>query len=70
MRRGLSQNDLSRALLIRQATLSKLERRDNISVRSLRGFVQCLGGDLEMRARFDDETIELDLPFDPAPMSR
>jgi len=69
-RRGVTQEDLAELMGVRQASISKLERRDNVTLKTLQGFVQALGGELEVRARFADETVEIELPFDPAPISR
>jgi len=70
LRRQVTQEELAEVLGVRQATLSKLERRENVTVATLRNFVEALGGELEVRARFSDETIAIDLPYDPAPVSR
>jgi len=69
-RREVTQEELADLLGVRQATVSKLERRDNVTVATLRTFVEALGGELEVKARFTDETVAIVLPYDPAPVSR
>jgi len=69
-RRGVTQEELAELMGVRQASISKLERRDNVTVATLQGFVEALGGTLEVRARFEDESVAIELPFDPAPIGR
>jgi DNA-binding XRE family transcriptional regulator len=52
--RGLSQEVLSEQLQVRQATYSKLERRDDVKVSSLRRVVEAMGGTLRIQAIFSD----------------
>ena len=46
---------------VRQATISKIERRHDLSVSMLRRIVQALGGVLELTVRFPDWTIAIEL---------
>jgi predicted transcriptional regulator len=69
-RRGVTQVELAERLGVSQASVSKLERRGNVSMRTLRGFVEGVGGELEVKARFGDETVSIELAVDPAPISR
>ena len=57
--RSVSQKDLASRLNVSQAAVSKTERRSDLHVGTLRSFVAALGGDLEFRARFGDEVIEI-----------
>jgi hypothetical protein len=57
-------------LVVTQAALSKLERRSDVRLSSLRGFVEGLGGELTVVAKFGDRAVGIDLPYDPAPVSR
>jgi DNA-binding transcriptional regulator YiaG len=59
--RTVSQVDLAKSLLITQATVSKTERRDDLLLSTLRGYIEALGGELQVFARFPHEVIELDL---------
>src|SRR5213080_4472954 len=54
---GLSQEEMAAALKINQPAVSKLEKRDNITVLNLRRYIEALGGKLELRARFADESV-------------
>lgn len=52
--RGLSQEALSAQLNVRQGTYSKLERREDVKVSSLRKVVEAMGGKLLIQAIFPD----------------
>ncbi len=56
-RRQVTQTELARLLGTGQAAISKLERREDLSLKSLRRFVEALGGTLEVTARFSDGTF-------------
>jgi len=49
-----SQEVVGEILQINQAAVSKIERRADMYVSTLRSFVQAMGGDLEIIARFPD----------------
>jgi uncharacterized protein YcaQ len=51
---GLSQTDLGVKLGIKQAAVSRVERRSDLHLDTLMAIVQALGGTLEIRARFPD----------------
>jgi transcriptional regulator with XRE-family HTH domain len=53
--KAIPQERLARALGVKQAQVSKLERQDNMRLSTLRKLVGALGGELELRARFQDE---------------
>ena len=48
----VSQEDLARALDVKQANISKIERREDMLLSTLAAYVQAMGGDLEIVARF------------------
>lgn len=52
---GVTQVDLAERLGVRQASVSELERRDDVYLSSLRSYVEALGGRLEVAAVFDGE---------------
>lgn len=57
--RDLSQEQLAEILHVRQATISKLERRTDMYISTLRSYIQAMGGDLEITARFPDGEIRI-----------
>jgi transcriptional regulator with XRE-family HTH domain len=50
--RERSQEELARALKVRQPAVAKLERRTDMYVSNLRRYIEALGGSLEITARF------------------
>ena len=59
--RALSQQELAEVLGLNQATISKLERRTDMYLSSLRRFVEAMGGELEISARFPDGKVLIQL---------
>ena len=57
--RRLTQEALAVALGSKQTLVSKLERRTDWYVSSLRRFVEALGGELEIVARFPDGAVKI-----------
>ena len=57
--RGASQGDLADALGVSQPNISRIEREDDVRVSTLSRYVEALGGQLEIRARFDEGVVEL-----------
>jgi transcriptional regulator with XRE-family HTH domain len=58
--RKLTQAQLAERLNIRQSNVSKLERRADLHVSTLRDVVEAMGGELRVTARFPDAEYELD----------
>jgi transcriptional regulator with XRE-family HTH domain len=52
--RTLTQENLCARLQVKQSTVSKLERRADMYISTLRHFIEALGGELEIRAVFPD----------------
>lgn len=52
--RGFSQADLGETIGIKQAAISRAERRSDIQLGTLAAFLHGLGGELEVTARFPD----------------
>jgi len=50
--REISQKHLAKLLHVSQAAVSKMERRTDMYVSSLREFIRALGGELEIIAKF------------------
>jgi DNA-binding XRE family transcriptional regulator len=63
-RRGLTQVHLSKMLGISQSDLSKLERRRDLRLSTLRSYIAALGGRLRLVADFPDDHLEVQLPED------
>jgi len=59
--RHMTQEHLADILDVKQATVSKLERRAEIYVSTLSRVISALGGKLEIVARFPDESVTLDI---------
>ncbi len=57
--RYMSQEELAAQLSVGQSAISKLERRADPHLSTVRHFVAALGGVLELRARFPDRIVEL-----------
>ena len=67
--RKLTQEALAKTLGSEQALVSKLERRADMYVSSLRTYIEALGGQLEIIARFPDGTVRItqfeNIPYSP-----
>jgi ribosome-binding protein aMBF1 (putative translation factor) len=57
--RGLSQEALARELGVKQSSVSKLERRTDMYISSLRSHIKAMGGELEIIARFPDGELKI-----------
>jgi transcriptional regulator with XRE-family HTH domain len=57
--RRLSQEQLAETLGVKQASISKLEHRTDMYVSSLRSYIQAMGGELEIIARFPDGAVQI-----------
>jgi DNA-binding transcriptional regulator YiaG len=57
--RHLTQEALARVLRSKQALVSKLERRADMYVSSLRSYIRAMGGELEIIARFPDGAVRI-----------
>ncbi|MGI8823896.1 MAG: helix-turn-helix domain-containing protein [Acidimicrobiia bacterium] len=60
--KGLTQVELAERLGMSQSDLSKLERRRDLRLSSLRSVVRALGGELELRASLPDGDLRLVWP--------
>ena len=58
--RKLSQEQIALILRVKQASVSKLERRTDMYISTLRGFVEAMVGDLEITARFPEGDVKID----------
>lgn len=57
--RGLSQTELAGMLHVDQASISKLERRTDMYISTLRSHIEAMGGELEIIARFPDGSVSI-----------
>ncbi len=57
--RKMSQEQLATLLHVKQASISKLERRTDMYISSLRSFIRAMGGELEIIARFPDGSVRI-----------
>lgn len=57
--RQLTQQQLAEHLRSGQAAVSKLERRTDMYVSTLRRFIEAMGGELEIVARFPDGDVRI-----------
>lgn len=58
--RNLTQEQLAKALGVEQAAVSRMERRTDMYVSTLQTAIKAMGGDLEIRAIFQDGTVRID----------
>ncbi|HJX16139.1 MAG TPA: XRE family transcriptional regulator [Candidatus Deferrimicrobiaceae bacterium] len=57
--REMSQKRLAEVLRINQASVSKLERRTDMYISTLRSFIEAMGGQLEIKAIFPDGAVRI-----------
>jgi transcriptional regulator with XRE-family HTH domain len=56
----LTQTQMAQLLKISQGAVSKVERRTDMFVSTLRNYVRAIGGDLQIRAVFPDGDVLID----------
>ena len=59
--RKFSQEQLAETLSVGQPAVAKIERRSDPHLSTLRRYVEALGGELVVTARFADETVRIDV---------
>jgi predicted XRE-type DNA-binding protein len=59
--RRMTQGRLALVMKIEQSEVSRLEKRAEVKLGTLRNYVSALGGHIEIRAVFPDKNIELAL---------
>ena len=57
--RQLTQTGLANILGVDQGSISKLERRTDMYISTLRSYVEAMGGDLQIRAVFPDGEVQI-----------
>ena len=60
----LTQEQVAEILHVTQAHVSKLEHREDMLLSTLRSYVEALGGQLEVLARFGKRTVRVKGPAD------
>jgi len=55
----LSQEELAQTLHVGQAAIAKLEKRADMYVSTLRRFIEAMGGELEIVAKFPRHTVRI-----------
>jgi DNA-binding transcriptional regulator YiaG len=55
----LSQDEIAQTLQIGQGSVAKIERRTDMYVSTLRRFIEAMGGELEIVARFPDHSVKI-----------
>ncbi len=58
--RKMTQNRLAELLQVNQGAVSKIEKRTDMYLSTLRSYVQAMGGDLEIRAVFPEGEVLLE----------
>lgn len=56
----LSQDTLAKALNVNQAAISKMERRTDMYISTLRNYILAMGGRLEITAHFPDGAVSIE----------
>jgi transcriptional regulator with XRE-family HTH domain len=66
--RELTQTQLAQVLQVSQGAVSKVERRTDMYISTLRSYVRAIGGDLQIRAVFPEGEVLIDQfeDLDPA----
>jgi predicted transcriptional regulator len=55
----LSQDEIAQTLQIGQGSVAKIEKRADMYVSTLRRFIEAMGGQLEIVARFSDHSVKI-----------
>ncbi|KQW33421.1 MULTISPECIES: XRE family transcriptional regulator [Pseudomonas] len=63
----LSQEALAKALHINQAAVSKMERRTDMYISTLRNYIRAMGGELEIIATFPEGQVRIENFSHPIP---
>lgn len=56
---GLSQEDVAKILEVTQGYVSRLERQDDMLLSNLYAYVEALGGEVEIRAKFPNREVQI-----------
>jgi DNA-binding XRE family transcriptional regulator len=64
--RELTQAQVAETLGVRQADISKLEQRPNLTLLTLARYIEATGGRLRVVAEYDDDSVEIQISDVPA----
>ena len=64
--RSITQIEVARSMSVEQAAISRLERREDMYVSTLRDYIRALGGELKLVASFPGADIQVH-PFEAQP---
>lgn len=56
---SLTQTQLARAMQIDQSEISRIEKRTDMYISTLRSYIEAMGGELSIQARFQDGVVEI-----------
>lgn len=56
---GISQEELANVMEVQQPAISKLVRRPDMKVSTLRDLIAAMGGELHLTATFSDRSVEI-----------
>lgn len=59
--RSLTQTNMAHTLGVNQSAISKIEKRTDMYLSTLRSYVEAMGGSLEIQAVFPDGTVRVDV---------
>jgi transcriptional regulator with XRE-family HTH domain len=60
---GITQVDLAKRLKINQSAVSRLEKREGISLSKLQELIEAMGGKIEINIQFNDKKFKLNPEF-------
>jgi DNA-binding XRE family transcriptional regulator len=58
--RKITQQQLAETLKIKQASISKIENQTDMYISTMRKYIQAMGGELEIIAKFPDGSVKVD----------
>ena len=56
----MSQDTLARTLHVNQAAISRMERRTDMYISTLRNYIRAMGGELEIIATFPEGQVKIE----------
>ncbi len=57
--RAVTQRELAEKMAVSQANISRIEHEEDVYISTLRSYVEALGGQLQLRAVFEDGSIDI-----------